>query len=436
MNTSVIEAQYPITFRENESKELGEHLKHRHCVNLIGMKRVGISNFLRFFLYHKDIPKTYIADNHKHLFVPIDLNDLVEREIYPFWTLTLKRIVDATEKSTMPQEVKNKINNLFLTTIQSQDLFLLMDNVREALVLVVDHGFLPSLFFLRFDRIADALTPSFFDNLEGLRDATHEELVYVFTSYRSLDSLFPSAKTSLSVLAQLMYVKPALEKDMKIIYEAYRERYKFNLSKELEQSLFSLVSGNVQYLQLALIILNEKKNETINSKEELFELLVNDERLNLQSEELWESLIKEEKKLLIKIIREEKLSDEEKNQTSYLLQTGFLIEREGKVSLLNPLFEFYLTSNGKDEKHENSTTVHLTRKEHLIFNLLKSHLGGICEREEIVEVVWPEYKDLGVSDWAIDRLVARVRVKLKQQNSPYEIVTVRTRGYKLSVIGA
>jgi len=41
--------------------------------------------------------------------------------------------------------------------------------------------------------------------------------------------------------------------------------------------------------------------------------------------------------------------------------------------------------------------------------------------------------EFGVSDWAIDRLVARVRVKLPQQNSPYEIVTVRTRGYKLSV---
>src|SRR5579864_7260376 len=114
MNTSVIESHYPITFRENEAKQLGLHLKHRHCVNLIGMKRVGISNFLRFFLYHKDIPGTYIGDNNNHLFIPVDLNDLVEREIYPFWTLTLKRIVDASEKSNLPQEVKNKINNLFL----------------------------------------------------------------------------------------------------------------------------------------------------------------------------------------------------------------------------------------------------------------------------------------------------------------------------------
>ena len=88
------------------------------------------------------------------------------------------------------------------------------------------------------------------------------------------------------------------------------------------------------------------------------------------------------------------------------------------------------------EKEDNKTgpVIHLTRKEHLLFTLLESHIGNICEREEIIETVWPEYKELGVSDWAIDRLVARVRVKLKQQGSPYEIVTVRTRGYKLSAI--
>ena len=80
--------------------------------------------------------------------------------------------------------------------------------------------------------------------------------------------------------------------------------------------------------------------------------------------------------------------------------------------------------------------IHLTRKEHLLFSLLESQIGHICEREKIIEIAWPEYKEFGVSDWAIDRLVARVRVKLREQKSPYEIVTVRTRGYKLATVKA
>ena len=71
-------------------------------------------------------------------------------------------------------------------------------------------------------------------------------------------------------------------------------------------------------------------------------------------------------------------------------------------------------------------------KENLLFELLKVQIGNICDRDTIISKVWPEYQEFGVSDWAIDRLVARVRVKLREQDSPYEIVTVRTRGYKMT----
>src|SRR5258706_14019237 len=98
------ESHYPLAFRQEEAKKLGKYLEQRRSVNLIGMRRVGISNFLRFFLYHKDIVSTYISSQQKHIFIPVDLNDLVEREIYPFWALTLKRVVDACETAELPDE--------------------------------------------------------------------------------------------------------------------------------------------------------------------------------------------------------------------------------------------------------------------------------------------------------------------------------------------
>ena len=55
----------------------------------------------------------------------------------------------------------------------------------------------------------------------------------------------------------------------------------------------------------------------------------------------------------------------------------------------------------------------------------------MCEREDFIDAVWPEYAEAGVSDWAIDRLVARVRNKLKTQEIDYEIQTIITRVYKL-----
>jgi len=227
-----------------------------------------------------------------------------------------------------------------------------------------------------------------------------------------------------------MYVRPANRSDVKIIFEAYKERYNVPFPSFLTPALFDLVGGNIQYLQLALIILNEKKGAAITTEKNLFDALVIDERIILQSEELWESLTEDEQKALIKIIKMKAVTQTERELALYLWKTGFITENQGQTMLFNPLFTFYIEH--KKEEPEKSSEVHLTKKEHLLFMLLESHVGEICERDQIIEVVWPEYKEFGVSDWAIDRLVARVRVKLREQKNKYEIVTIRTRGYKLA----
>ena len=432
MDHSIIEISYPLSFREKDAKALGEHLRHRHSVDLIGMKRVGISNFLRFFLYRPEVVSTYISREQSHLFIPVDLNDLVEREIYPFWSLTLKRIVDAVNASHLPGVNKRKIEQLFESSIQSQDLFLMIDSVRQALIETMSQGVLVTLFFLRFDRMREVVTPQFFDNLQGLRDATHQKLVYVFTSFRSLDKLSQAAfpKASLSVFSHQMYMKPAEKEDTQIIYQMYKKRYQLALAEDVEEELFRLVDGYVQYLQLALIVLNEKKT-AIPQKQELFQAFLSDERISLQSEELWESLGREEKDALLKASRGESLPEDAKTKASYLWDTGFVKEKDGKLTLFSPLFAEFLGKKD-DTDVQSGAAVHFSKKEHLLYTLLEGSVDQICEREKIVETVWPEYRELGVSDWAIDRLVARVRVKLKQQKSLYEIVTIRTRGYKLT----
>lgn len=433
MQSQIIEATYPLSFRSDDAKKLGNHLLHLHSVDLIGMKRVGISNFLRFFLYNSHVVETYIGAKQQYMFISVDLNDLVEQEVFPFWTLTLKRIVDTTSHSQLPVDVKHEIESSFIGSIQSQDLFLLIDSVRNALVRIVEHGITPVIFLLRFDRMRDAITPEFFANLQGLKDATHQRLSYVFTSFRSLEDLSPNVftKASLSVFAHGMYVQPVKTEDMKIVYKTYQERYHLQLAPSTESSLFKLVSGHMQYLQLSLIILNEQRDNKVSSDKDLFNMLINDERMILQAEELWESLTKDEKTVLLKIHKKELISIDEKRKAQYLWDTGFVSDYAEKQVIFSPLFAEYLQHVSK-KNEEDSHNVYFSKKEHMLFTLLEENLDHICEREKIVEYVWPEYRDLGVSDWAIDRLVARVRAKLKQQKSPHEIVTIRTRGYKLT----
>ena len=428
MENPIIETTYPLSFRREDAVKLGHHVKDRHSMMLIGMRRVGIGNFLRFFLNHKDIIKTYVKDDkNQHLFITIDLNDLVERELFPFWILTLKRIADSVEASNFASKVKKQIELLFLNSMQSQDLFLTIDSVRRALLYLVANSIMPTLFFIRFDRIKDAATPVFFDNLEGLKEATHHRLAYVFTSYRDLHGLSPSAftKNVLPIFSHNIYIKPAKRADIETIFKSYNDRYKLTLAPKQKDWLFAIVGGNVQYLQLALVVLHEGK-VNMTSKDSMLTSLFSDERISLQSEELWESLTQKEQEILRNIVQKANLSSGDRQQGGYLWDTGFVSEHS---LLFSPLFTYYVVQ--REKLTTKNHVVEFTKKEHALFSFLKGKINEICEREAIIGAVWPEVEALGVSDWAIDRLVARVRGKLKEQKSYYEVQTVKTRGYKL-----
>ncbi len=423
---NLTEAEYPITYRKSDAETLGKHLKLRHSVELIGMKRVGISNFLRFFLNHKSIKSTYIGKNENHLFIPVDLNDLVEREIKPFWILTLKRLADAAEESSANSDIKQKISSLFLQSIQLQDNFLTIENIKRALILLMNEGFIPTLFLLRFDRMKEAATPEFFNNLQGLIETTNNQLAFVFTSVRPLDQIRPNIFTreELTTFSHLMYLMPAKAKDAEIMHNSIVHRYNQPYPDEIKQSLIKITGGHMQYLYLAGIIMYEKVNGKpfkASSHDDLLELLLQDERIKLQSEEIFESLTKEEQNALKKVAQQKQKTVPKDSQ--YLTHTGII----NKSTVFSPLFESYVLQLSKS----GSESIEFSKKEHQLYTLLMENINQICERDTIISAVWPEYEELGVSDWTIDRLVARLRQKLNAQKSSYSIATVKTRGYKL-----
>lgn len=434
MEFEVIEQTYPEDFRVSITRELGEQLNKRHSVVFIGMRRVGISNFLRFFLYHKKIRHKF-AHKVKQLFIPVDLNDLTERSIFAFWVLTLKRILDSTDSADVNAKTKKYIESLFFDGIQSKDTFILIENIKKALNRIIDEGVFPTIFFIRFDRISEAASAEFFANLEGVKNSTHGKLSFVFTTSRGLNSISPKvfSHTSLSLAESEIFLKPAEEADLRVICDAYIKRFGLRISEELENQLIKLTGGYVQYLQLALIELNDPET-TIKTASELTEFLNRDERINLQSEELWEGLSEEEQQILMAFNKEEMLSESQIKQGKYLIDSGFLVKKGSGFKVFSPLFKNFLNNKSgapaKKEKEGIPNKLELSKKEHLLFSYLKENLGDICEREAIIEAVWPEEEALGVSDWAIDRLVARLRKKIKQEGE-FEIVTVKTRGFKL-----
>ncbi len=426
MDYTFSEVGFSLDFREEDAVVLGKHLKLRHSVELVGMKRVGISNFLRYFLYKKGIVEKYIDEKENHLFVTVDLNDLVEIEIFPFWILTFKRLVDRVNTAGIDQSLKKEVSALFLDAIQSQDLFLTVEALRKSLITLVKGGIFPTLFLLRFDRIGGVVNKQFFANLVGLYDATDQKLAYVFTSFRDLSEIAPMVfeRKMLSTFSHPMYIKPEKRRDFEIIFKSLVSRYQLKVSDKLEQELWELCGGHVQYLHLAAIVLAKK-----DAKDGIFEVLSADERIKYLAEEIWESLTEIEQQVLAKVINGEKLAEADRQQGVYLWDCG-IVGVNDKV--FGKLFKDSLKKYQNGKTNGSDDKVEFTKKEHMLYNFLLEHVGEICEREAIIEAVWSEIEDLGVSDWTIDRLVARLRTKLKKQGSKYSVVTVKTRGYKLT----
>lgn len=76
----------------------------------------------------------------------------------------------------------------------------------------------------------------------------------------------------------------------------------------------------------------------------------------------------------------------------------------------------------------------LSAAQFALLSLLAQQPGRVYSREEVIEVVWPEDEAEGISDEAIDALVRRIRLRLREIDPDHEyLVTVRGYGFKLDL---
>jgi DNA-binding winged helix-turn-helix (wHTH) protein len=66
-----------------------------------------------------------------------------------------------------------------------------------------------------------------------------------------------------------------------------------------------------------------------------------------------------------------------------------------------------------------------------LLHMLYEAKGAVCDRDAIVEAVWPGTGGIGVTEQAIDALVRRLRDRLAELDDYNYIVTVRGHGFRL-----
>jgi DNA-binding winged helix-turn-helix (wHTH) protein len=414
------EANFPANFRLNDVKTLTSCLDQHHSVVLIGMKRVGVSNFLKFFVNRQK--------NRRQFFIYVDLNDLIELTLSAFWILILTRLVDNVQKSKLAEAGKRRSRRLFIQSIQLKDDFFTLESIRKILAEITAAGLMPVYFINRFDRLEKTMTPELLSNLISLYDSINHHLAYVLTSYRPLHHLSPKVfhQNHLTTFVRDFYLKPASKADSLTTLNFLEKRYHVKLGRSQKTLLSYLCGGYIQYLQLAVIVLS-KLNRIPKTEKQLFDLLAQEEQITFQSEELWSSLTSAEQNVVSQIAKGKVATKLETADNSYLWNTEIVKETNHQISIFSPLFSKYVNSLGISNKSKSE----FSKKETSLLSLLKHRINKICDRDMIIDAVWPETKETGITDWAIERLISRVRSKLQARHSKYKILTIHTRGYKL-----
>ena len=73
----------------------------------------------------------------------------------------------------------------------------------------------------------------------------------------------------------------------------------------------------------------------------------------------------------------------------------------------------------------------LSLAQYRLLELLYDNEGKVCSRDEVVEAVWPDAVEEGVSEQAIDALARRLRERLSEPDPDHQyIVTVRGHGFR------
>lgn len=431
------EATYPVTFRHNDTAALASFIQHHESVCLVAMKKVGISPFVRFFFHHPRIRKLYFdGKRDQFLFVFADLNHLCDLTELEFLRFTAQRLVEALDSAPIPVAVWKEVQALWEQMKPSDSLQLVFDLLKKIIaVLCLGTPFTIVLLLLRFDRLKGLFHPRFFTTLQSLTDVAKHRLLYVTTSVRPLNEFYQpdDSDSDVIIFPQTYYVKPLSQKDIDSIKKQLHlaETNSALLTPFIIKQILHLGGGHIMLTRLVLMAWSEAKHNGNGTSLGFDELLTN-ERIHMACEEIWDNLTKEETSYLLQVIAGAQVPVSSQKGMWYLINTGIISKSQKTWVSFSPLFSCWVQQR-KKLLWEQERSNELTKKEEVLLTVLRKNLGVVCDRESIIEAVWPEYEqvDLTVSDWAVDRLVSRLRNKLKHRNDRYQVITIRDKGFKL-----
>jgi len=359
----------------------------------------------------------------KHLIYYIDYDELTEETPSAYFQLMIKNLT-----KTKPQKKAGA---------EKEPFYLLKQLVEELL----KKNFHLIFILGRFDELN--LPTFFYNNLYSLWQEDKTRVHFIFAVAKNIfqEEIFKQYGQLRELLSQnLVYFPIHTIEDSRAITEILTKKYSYNLSPSKKRLAEILGGGHPSLIKACLRILN---NNPELKEDQAMDFLLQQWEIKTILEDIWQSLIEEEKICLSLITNGNQ--PEFKDVPPLLLPLRIIqFKDDSGFKLFSSLFESFV-KNQKIKSH--TLTLDPQSGEILIngcppkekvslqeYHLLASFLTNsqaTLTRDQIADILWGKGSYEKYSDWAIDQVISQLRRKLETLSvSSKNLQTIRGRGYR------
>ncbi len=396
---------FPGHFRKKELRKIFECVKRSQSVQLVAPTGSGKSLILKAITESKNIARLYMGEDTSNFkFALVDLKFSVEKDLKSLLGYISKKLNFSRGKATNLQfdEVVTKLIE------QNGHLVIIFDSFNE----------IPN-------------PASLFTILKAVYDEHRGKLCYIFAVNHQVnlrETMNEFRHLGALLTENVLFLTPLVREDFDWFIGEQESYLNMKLSTSEYQKLFKLTGG---YMATAKRIMETMKDRI--SLVEIEKAPEKIERINYHFQTLLKDFMAESGSLINLVNKRAALTD--LANIKYLQKTN-IINSDNQITI--PLFQTYLENVSRDSNiasHEVITdkiiiNSSLTAQEHKIIKYLSSKLNRFCSRDEIIENIWGENQNRGVSDHALDQIIYRLRKKLEKNDPQLKIETVWGRGHK------
>jgi DNA-binding winged helix-turn-helix (wHTH) protein len=413
----ILEDNYPLSYRQTICRQIFTNIEKLESFSVIGIEDNSKINLLRFIAYRKDAQKLYLHEKSEDFFfIIVDVEELEKQTVSSLYVMLNWYLIDWAQEhiSLRSSETLFQCNGGNNLQIVNKNIRKISEKTSKTPVIIVNN----------FDKLSKKQQVLFADYIGVMYAQAVHGIVCILVGIKTFDG-------NERFLNRIVWIPPFKSKAAHLMVSRYAERYRVALSFSQKQKILLLSGGHAgltKYLvqRIAFIANNHSVDECLSES-------FSDPDITFQCSRIASTLSSLEKAKLISQVKDtvllnlgiQRLADKGYEVFSPLLK-HYLIEKEPPQSIFTydkELDEIYYF--GKPYSRL------LTEKEFTTLRYLVKNQHRIIPREELMGHIWGE--DEFPSDWALDKLISRLRMKLSENHKNSEILkSIRGKGVSLT----